>query len=484
MRFSEYYELNKTQLELDFVDVPINEDINLCVDPYAISNLDSSDWFINANNEIIDFFNLLLTTVKSGDKKTALRMLQICKEPKGTGLGFSKSGDGLGMGIDYANKLYQALRESRLTIDDNISDIGECELFVEGMGSDRISDMTIGILKKRLIGFTQNVCRQYNIEMRRGTAMSDVWNPETMRVESGYYDMPVINNIPRILIPKLIVRYRMSYDNDKFYNSYVLDFLKAEHESANTSLVEMLKNGKKRVLKKTLKQQPTYKKTKKFLYDMSKKYPNILDNYKNDIKKKDEYVYERGLDELNPAPPYFSQNDLIEKLKAIPVGQSNAGKYHDTIFDIIKGLFMPSLIGAVKEEEINEGRKRIDIVANNVAREGFFFRLTTHYRVSCPFILIECKNYSEDIANPEIDQMLGRFSDKRGNFGIICCRGIDNQDKLLKKCKDILHDHNKYIIVLTDDDIINLINNRFNKGSGLDTRMDEILDEKMKTLVM
>ena len=105
MRFSEYYELNKTQLELDFVDVPINEDINLCVDPYAISNLDSSDWFIDANNEIIDFFNLLLTTVKSGDKRTALRMLQVCKEPKGTGLGFSKSGDGLGMGIDYAHKL-------------------------------------------------------------------------------------------------------------------------------------------------------------------------------------------------------------------------------------------------------------------------------------------------------------------------------------------------------------------------------------------
>lgn len=484
MRFSEYYKLNKTQLELDFVDVPIDEDIKLCVDPYALSNLDKDEWFIEANNEVIDFFDLLLKIVKSGDKKTAIRMLQVCRETKGTNLGFSKNGDGSGVGNDYAERLYEALLESKLTIDDSISDIGECELFVEGIGSDRISDMTIGILKQRLISYTQNICRKYNIEMRKGTAICDVWNPETMRVESGYYDIPVINNIPRILIPKLIVRYRMSYDNDKFYNNYVLDFLKAEHENANTALVEMLKNGKKVVYKKTLKKQPEYKKSKNFLYEMAKQHPNILDNYKNDIQEKDEYVYERGLDELNPAPPYFSQDDLINKLKSIPVGRAHAGEYHDAILDILSGLFIPSLIGTVKEQEINEGRKRIDIVANNVAREGFFLRLSTHYHVICPFIFIECKNYSDDIANPEIDQMLGRFSDKRGNFGIICCRGIDNQDKLLQKCKDILHDQNKYIIVLTDDDIIELIKNRFNKGSGIDTRMDEILDAKMKMLVM
>lgn len=484
MRFSEYYGLNKTQLELDFVDVPIGADIKLCVDPYALSNLDRDEWFVEANNEIIDFFDLLLTKVKTGDERTALRMLKVCKEPKGTSLGFSKDGDGSGIGADYAAKLYQALRESKLTVDDNISDIGECELFVEGIGSDRVSDMTIGILKMRLIEYTQNICCRYGIEMRQGTAMSDVWNPKTKRVESEYYEMPVIDNVPRILIPKLIVRYRMSYNSDKFYNSYVLDFLKAEHEEANTSLVAMLQNGKKIVYKKTLKDQPEYKKTKKFLYDMAKEHPNILDTYKNDIKKSDEYVYERGIDDLNPSPAYFSQNDLIGKLKNIPVGRDNANEYHETILDIVSGLFMPSLISAVKENDINEGRKRIDIVANNVSREGFFYRLSNHYGIKCPFVLIECKNYSDDIANPEIDQMLGRFSDKRGNFGIICCRGIDDKAKLLKRCKDILNDQQKYIIVLTDDDIVNLINNRFNKGIGLDSRMDDILDDKMKELVM
>jgi hypothetical protein len=36
-RFSTYYGLVKSQAELDFVDVPLETDIRLFVDPYALS---------------------------------------------------------------------------------------------------------------------------------------------------------------------------------------------------------------------------------------------------------------------------------------------------------------------------------------------------------------------------------------------------------------------------------------------------------------
>ena len=37
MRFSEHFQLGMTQYELDFVDIPLETDIPLFIDPYAIS---------------------------------------------------------------------------------------------------------------------------------------------------------------------------------------------------------------------------------------------------------------------------------------------------------------------------------------------------------------------------------------------------------------------------------------------------------------
>jgi hypothetical protein len=39
MDFAEHFRLNKSQAELDFVDVPIDGDIPLFVDPFAISRV-------------------------------------------------------------------------------------------------------------------------------------------------------------------------------------------------------------------------------------------------------------------------------------------------------------------------------------------------------------------------------------------------------------------------------------------------------------
>ena len=62
-----------------------------------------------------------------------------------------------------------------------------------------------------------------------------------------------------------------------------------------------------------------------------------------------------------------------------------------------------------KEAEIDEGRKRIDIIAANTSHCGFFFDICMKYQLRAPKIIIECKNYSSDIENPELDQLAGRL---------------------------------------------------------------------------
>ena len=72
-------------------------------------------------------------------------------------------------------------------------------------------------------------------------------------------------------------------------------------------------------------------------------------------------------------------------------------------------------------------------------------------------MFFECKNYSSDPKNPEIDQLVGRLHTKRGRLGFLVCRKIRNRDVLIKRCRDILNATNGYVIALEDKDLKMLI---------------------------
>jgi hypothetical protein len=118
----------------------------------------------------------------------------------------------------------------------------------------------------------------------------------------------------------------------------------------------------------------------------------------------------------------------------------------------LTALFYPSLSNPVKQLQIHEGRKRIDLTYTNVAGQGFFHWLSMHYSAS--HIFIECKNYGRELGNPELDQMAGRFSPSRGQFGIITCRSFENKELFFKRCRDTANDQRGFIIPLDDDDLL------------------------------
>lgn len=59
IRFSEYFNLDKFQGELDFVNIFINNDIPLFLDPYVFK-IRTDEWSVECNNLIVDFLILLL----------------------------------------------------------------------------------------------------------------------------------------------------------------------------------------------------------------------------------------------------------------------------------------------------------------------------------------------------------------------------------------------------------------------------------------
>lgn len=172
-------------------------------------------------------------------------------------------------------------------------------------------------------------------------------------------------------------------------------------------------------------------------------------------------------------------NIIIDNLESIKAGSNDASKYHDFIFETFEKIFGKWLNRGDKEKKLNENRKRIDIVFDNMKNEGFFGDLKSAYQIFCPKIIIECKNYSEDIKNPELDQLSGRLSKNISMFGILVCRSIQDKKKIMKQCKDIKQE-GKYVMVLCDSDINKMIN--YYKEERFD-QIDNYMRDKFDELI-
>ena len=71
--------------------------------------------------------------------------------------------------------------------------------------------------------------------------------------------------------------------------------------------------------------------------------------------------------------------------------------------------------------------------------------------------MVECKNYTKDPANPEIDQLSGRFSVNRGQLGLLLYRDVDNYERLCARCRDTAQDGRGFMIALGDQQIIEFL---------------------------
>ena len=241
----------------------------------------------------------------------------------------------------------------------------------------------------------------------------------------------------------------------------------------------VLKNGRRRVTKKYL--ESTYPLSKEFLFQFSEVHPEVLERYKESLIGKAKTLRDEQIEEIQPDPRETDLLGLAERLADIPVGHEAADAYHTFIMGALEGIFYPSLRKPVKEQEIHEGRKRVDIVFNNGADDGFMFDLTARHGVHCPYVFFECKNYSSDPRNPEFDQLTGRFNDKRGMFGVLVCRTVQDKETMLQPCRDVVRDNRGYILVLDDSDIKALLQLKAETNyEGL----DDYLDDKFRRLVM
>jgi hypothetical protein len=172
-------------------------------------------------------------------------------------------------------------------------------------------------------------------------------------------------------------------------------------------------------------------------------------------------------------PDEGSLLSLALELQQLKPGYDDADPFVKIIAPILEAVFDPSLKNPDIESKINAGRKRVDIVFSNAATSGFFEQLPRH-GVPCRYVSVECKNYSTDPANPEVDQLAGRLDPIRGMFGLLVCRRVENEELLIARCRDALR-QGKYILVLEDEDILKLAEFRAeNAFEAIDNYLDRL----------
>ena len=161
MRFSEYFNLGKSQAVLDFFDIPLETDVPVFLEPVAIKGLRST-WGHELASMLQTFFSQVLKHIKSGDDDKAKALLSSLSESNEFHLGYSSGKSmGRGFGSGSAEDVWSALTKSKASVTGLLKDLEDTALLIPGVGSDMVSDAVCNILRGPLIRYTQDMCAHY-----------------------------------------------------------------------------------------------------------------------------------------------------------------------------------------------------------------------------------------------------------------------------------------------------------------------------------
>ncbi len=452
--FSQAFRLGKSQLELDFVDVSLMRDNRLFLDPFGIAQ-ELDRWSADAAVTVGVFFQQVIDDIRAGHEENARRLLLNLREPNETRLGYSRNRPkGAGIGEQQADDIFEALRTSSAVRQGFITALEECELMIPGISHDKISDLTTNILRGHLVEYTKAQCELHGVPIQNAP-IDPIFNTDTMRWEEGYAELPVWRNRPILLVPKSAVRYSPAYQAGRYYQHYVLNYLKArELENPASTLVQLIRNDRKRTVRRVVTKKDLaaqYPGAKSFLFEFSRQNPGVLREYKEDLMRME--ATDAGSDVDSDDETVISEA-LSTVLRGTPVGNDAAGAYHKLMVGIVEFIFFPKLTHPKKEREIHEGRKRIDIVMENAAHTGLFYTIPNIRQLPCAYVPLECKNYGREVRNPELDQLAGRFSVNRGKVGFLCCRQFENRGLFIQRCRDTFRDDRGLALPLDDETIL------------------------------
>lgn len=203
---SNYYGLTGT---LPFIDVDIDDDNTIFVDPLAIRlSSGPSPYRVEALQCMDSFMDRVTTLITKGTAKSleeARKLLGSFKEPWETRLGYAQAGYfGHGGASHLGDELWNELKTNLLALVQvgMLRQIERIPSFVKGVAADVTSDLTTRIIYASLVHFTTDMMALYPA-LRVGvkTHLARLWDVSTNRWVEREVSLPAPNGTPVLLVP-------------------------------------------------------------------------------------------------------------------------------------------------------------------------------------------------------------------------------------------------------------------------------------------
>ncbi len=420
-RLNDYHDLGFAQEEVEFAIPFLDEDIPLYVDPFLLwkspSLQDNS-----LHTALLSSFNHLGYLARTGKKEEAIRTLVALSECREVGLGNARDKRGHKIGEATAREILALFSGVPQVQQAGFDHIEEIQLFVDQIGSDRISDLTCSLVKSFLIDFTLDQCTRLGVPVT-SVDLPDVFDYRSKTLKSERLDLPVNpnNGSPILFVPKRWLRRQTWISFDGYLDTADLSAIGVS-ERARIDRVAILNYNRNN-------------------YDMVQVY----------VREKERTQADCRNDPLFRPIPVLSARRKLTQIIGLPSGKDdNADKeYEDCVCQLMASLLYPYLDFAAEQSRTDSGSLIRDLIFYNSRSMDFLHDLYKDFEARQ--LVFEVKNVRE-IERLHINQLNRYLAGQFGRFGVIVTRHPLPRS-VFRNTVDLWSGQRKCIIALTDEDL-------------------------------
>lgn len=225
MRFSDEFGLARVASS-DWFDPILTVDTKLFIDPFLLYQ-NEQGVFAGSHAEVIDFFNDVFSLIaRTGGVNTHLfwkraESLLVFPEVQELCLGYATgSTKGAGSGAGFSRVIAAALWEAVEAGVTHFTHFEEVSILREGIGADRISDITANLLRHRFAVYTSDISKSCGVETYPFPYVRGRYNHEYQRWLPATFDLPrnPYDGYPILLTPARYLRDLPTISADSFWD--------------------------------------------------------------------------------------------------------------------------------------------------------------------------------------------------------------------------------------------------------------------------